>query len=97
MADIKAWKCANGHTLGQVMRNGQGVRQLIIYRQAIDEGETDEAPEVMATIEGDVLDVRCSICGGVRTWVMGQEALDRLIARVRSHRFEDMRLEAVRV
>lgn len=54
--------------LGQVRRNGSGVRQLLLYRQALEmdgEGEVD----VMAVVDGLVMDVRCSVCGRVRTWV----------------------------
>ena len=38
--------------------------------------------DVMAIVEGYAADVRCSICGSVRTWVPGQEQLDALIERV---------------
>ncbi len=73
---IKVWKCSNGHALGQVVRNGNGVRHLLLYRQAAsEEGEVD----VLAVVEGYVADVRCSVCGEVRTWVPGQEAMARLL------------------
>jgi len=81
--EIKAWKCPSGHVLGQVVRNGNGIRQLLLYRDAID---IDPSPgpeiDVIAVVEGYAADVRCSICEAVRTWVPGQEALDRLVARV---------------
>lgn len=77
---IKVWKCTNGHALGQVVRNGSGVRQLLLYRQAAsEEGEVD----VLAVVEGYVADVRCSLCGEVRTWVPGQEAMERLLEMAR--------------
>ena len=79
MDELKPWNCPQGHTLGMVLRSGSGIRQLLIYRQALDGQAPDEAPEVFATAEGLVMDVRCSLCGEVRTWVPGQEALDRLI------------------
>lgn len=89
---IKAWKCPAGHVLGQVVRNGSGIRQLLLYRAAMDpvphpspvSGETGEGSEidVMAVVEGYAADVRCSVCGAVRTWIPGQEALERLLARV---------------
>jgi len=37
--------------------------------------------DVMAVVEGLVLDVRCSICGYVRTWAPGEEAIKRLVER----------------
>ena len=65
--EVKRWKCLGCEaTLGLVQRNGSGVRQLILYRQAIlDAGEE---VEVMAVVMGTVMDVRCSVCGRVRTW-----------------------------
>ena len=82
---MKAWKCPGGeHVLGMVVRNGSGVRQLVLYRIAIPSNsqESDsqiEEVEVMAVVEGYVADVRCSICGRVRTWVPGEEAMRKLL------------------
>jgi hypothetical protein len=73
-----------------VRRNGSGIRQLLLYREATpgeqarlsSPSETMERGEIeiMAVVEGYVADVRCSQCGEVRTWVPGQEALQRLLA-----------------
>jgi hypothetical protein len=83
MDDSKAWRCENGHVLGQVGRNGSSVRKLLLYRDAVDPGEVEPAEvDVMAIVEGYVADVRCSICGSVRTWIPGQEAMDRLVEMV---------------
>ncbi len=83
MDEAKPWMCpSKEHVLGLVVRNGSGVRQLLLYREAIaahpDPGGMDEV-DVMAMVEGYVADVRCSICGRVRTWVPGQEAMERLM------------------
>ncbi len=83
--EMRPWRCENGHVLGVVVRNGSGVRQLALYREAInldpfpggEEGEVD----VMAVVEGYVADVRCSICGCPRTWVPGQESQRRLLRK----------------
>jgi hypothetical protein len=67
---LKPWRCRRGHVLGMVERvrvNGRHVDRLLLYRRAIVEG--DGTVEVMAVVQGTVLDVRCSICGAVRTWV----------------------------
>lgn len=81
--EVKPWKCpGTGHVLGMVQRNGRGIRQLWLYRQAVDLEAADEERaevDVMAIVEGLALDVRCSICGQVRTWVPGEEAIRRLI------------------
>ena len=81
MADeLKIWTCKNGHALGQIRRSGRGIHQLFLYRQAVsfDQGDPEQV-DILAVIEGTVLDIRCGICGEVRTWIAGQEAMDRLI------------------
>jgi len=85
--EMKPWRCKNEHVMGMVQRNGKGIRHLLLYRQAIDlGGEQPEDVDVMAVIEGYVADVTCSICGEVRTWVPGQEALTRLLEQVERSR-----------
>lgn len=83
---VKPWRCRNGHHMGQVIRNGSGVRVLLLYRQALDPerpsarmGEID----IIAIIEGYTTDVRCSICGSIRSWIPGEEALQALLDRAR--------------
>lgn len=79
---IKAWKCPGGqHVLGQVVREGK-VTQLLLYREAVDLEAGGDPPEVMAVVEGYAAEIRCSRCGRVRTWVPGEEALRRLLARM---------------
>jgi len=80
MATAKRWRCAGGHTLGVVTRDGDGVRHLLLYRHAVREREE---VEVMAIVEGYVADVVCDVCGRVRTWVPGEEAMRRLLERGR--------------
>ncbi len=82
----KPWKCAGGHVMGQVKWKGHGQSQLILFREAIDPKSLGKEtllsePEVFAVLEGYVTaTVGCSICGKIRTWVPGEEALSRLIA-----------------
>ena len=71
---------------------------MVLYRQAIAEeihhrdtesteiikGESEV--EVMAVVEGYVADVRCSICGKVRTWVPGEAAMRRLLESAKAGR-----------
>lgn len=87
MDEAKSWKCGSGHAMGLVVRDGGGVRRLLLYRLAVDGSQltADNEVEVMAIIEGYVADVRCSICGRVRTWVPGEEALARLLERANIH------------
>lgn len=79
MNDLMPWKCKSGHVLGQSGRNGRGIRQVIIYREAIDLEKLGDAPDVLLVAEGLVMDVRCSICGEMRTWVPGEEAIQKII------------------
>jgi len=96
MDEMKPWKCRNGHTLGVVVRNNSGVRQLLLYRKAVNltprppsrSGKGVDEVDVMAIVEGHVMDVRCSICECLRTWVPGEEALRKLLERARAMRVE---------
>ena len=81
--EIKPWRCDNGHILGQVFRDANKIRKMLLYREAIDDQGDMAEVDVMAVIEGHVMDVRCSICGAMRTWVPGEESLRQLIERVR--------------
>ncbi|MBA4420248.1 MAG: hypothetical protein C0391_03800 [Anaerolinea sp.] len=89
MNELTAWKCKAGHVLGQSGRNGHGIRQVIIYREAIDPDELGDAPDVLLVAEGLVMDVRCSICGDMRTWVPGEEAIQRIIKLYSRERMKD--------
>lgn len=83
MDELKEWRCTQGHVMGQVRRNGSGVRQLLLYRESVDmDAQVLLSPDVMAIVEGYAAEVTCSVCGCVRTWVPGQEAMDRLVAMV---------------
>ena len=80
--ESKAWLCSGNkrHVLGQVRRNGRGIRQVQLYRMAVDL-DADEPAEVdvITVLEGAAYDVRCSICGSIRTWAPGEEAIRRLL------------------
>jgi hypothetical protein len=105
MDETKPWKCRNGHVMGVVVRNGSGVRQLLLYRQAVNltprppspstisgqapDGKDEEEVDVMAIVEGHVMDVRCSICECLRTWVPGEEALRKLLERVKAYEYSN--------
>jgi NAD-dependent SIR2 family protein deacetylase len=79
---ISDWRCSNGHKLGVVVRNSSRIRQLWVYRQAIDDTVEEPAEvDVLGIAEGTLFDVRCSICGSNRTWVPGDEAIKRIIER----------------
>jgi hypothetical protein len=88
---MKQWKCKNGHVLGVIQRvkTGNGhVTRLMLFRDAIDLKANGQAKEidVIANIEGTTLDVRCSVarCGEVRSWFMGEDAMERLVEQMRN-------------
>lgn len=89
---LKEWRCKNGHLLGLVKRvkkemEGRAtchVSQLLLFRQAVDrEAVRPENVDVIAFVEGTALEIRCSVCGEVRPWYIGADAMERLLERVR--------------
>lgn len=69
---IVEWGCGGGHVLGQVVKEPHG-SVLLLYRTAVKPGEGEV--EVMAVVEGRVIDVLCSICGKTRTWFRDANAV----------------------
>lgn len=89
-AGVKEWKCPRGHTLGIVKRikiqtetSSGHISRLMLFRQAIDREAVDpENVDVIANVEGTALEIRCSVCGEVRPWYIGADALERLIEKI---------------
>lgn len=80
MDELKAWTCKQGHVLGQVKRNGRGIRQLLLYRNAVDlSAESPVEVDVMGYLEGTMEKIRCSCCGEVRTWEIGRETVEKVV------------------
>lgn len=57
---------------------GRGIAKEL-YGDWDGEGRREDEPDVMAVVEGYVADVRCSVCGRVRTWVPGPEAIRKML------------------
>ena len=91
LEEFKHWKCPNNHVLGivervRVLDNGtkHHVSRLMLFRQAIDRDIASvfmADVDVIANIEGTVMDIRCSVpgCNEVRTWWMGAATLERFL------------------
>ena len=79
MVEACVWRCRNGHVMGQVRRNGRGQSALYLYRNAVGYDESPAAVDVLAVVQGTVMDIRCDLCGDVRTWVPGQAEYERLM------------------
>jgi len=89
----RQWTCENGHVLGVSVRvraeaqiKGKKtiffVDRLLKFRHAIDtKSESPAAVEVDCEIEGTAYDIRCDVegCNAVRTWHMGEAALERFL------------------
>lgn len=88
--DVKEWKCPNGHVVGlvkrvktQVGKSDLHISRLLLFRQAVDrEAMRPENVDVIAAVEGTALEIRCSVCGEVRPWYIGQDALERLLEKI---------------
>jgi hypothetical protein len=100
MNDLKQWKCPKGHVLGVVERvksdncKGQSihVRRLMLYRHAVDLTQTTLADvDVIGALEGTMINIRCDVpgCGAVRIWVMGEDAIERLIEIIKGDNVHD--------
>lgn len=87
---LRQWKCRNGHILGMVERvkveNSLGeighVSRLLLLRRAIDLSQMyPEEVDIIGALEGTMLHIRCDVtgCGEVRTWEIGQDAIERLM------------------
>ena len=82
------WCCGNGHVLGLVLSNARGVKQLLLYREAHDlmqhraqRAAPLQMPDVIAIVRY-ATDIRCSICGSKRPWMIGKDAIEALGIRL---------------
>jgi len=73
----KQWLCKEGHVLGTIQWNGNGVPYLMLYRHAVDmDAEEPEAVDVIGPLMGQ-MPICCDVegCGDVRWWTMDPKAL----------------------
>lgn len=61
----RPWLCLRGHLLGYVRRD-HGVHRLHLAEGHVITG---------------LADIRCPLCGALRTWDWARDSLDRLLAR----------------
>lgn len=88
---LKQWQCRNGHILGMIQLNGNGVPQLMLYRHAIDM-QAEQPAEVDLMIGPLVgrMPVVCDApdCGDVKLWDISDQALAELILGLRPERLQ---------
>jgi len=62
------WKCDNEHILGMMKRGKK--KSLLLYRHALDMSvEEPVEVEVLGHLQGSMLEIKCDVCGAVRTWM----------------------------
>jgi hypothetical protein len=74
----KPWRCPNRHLLGHVWRENNIRRLRLEMHGIIELGERR-----MIVILTGPADVFCPVCGEMRTWHAGEEAMEDLIRRMR--------------
>jgi hypothetical protein len=73
------WRCPNDHLLGYVTRKNH-IRRLWVDITCV--GEEGELRQMTVVLIGSG-DVSCPVCGEMRTWHAGEEAMEDLIRRMR--------------
>lgn len=94
MDGARDWTCEHGHVLGQSFRaevyeHGKRhyVPRLLVYRHAVDRTAARPQPvDVIVVLEGTAPVVECDICHSKRTWMIGAQALERLVQRTLAQR-----------
>ena len=87
---VVPFKCRRGpggHVLGMVVKDEAGIPQLLLLRHAIPNTD-DFSPDVdvMGMVDG-LSEFKCSICGRIRTWMPGPEALQRIIDKMNKREY----------
>lgn len=85
--ELRIWECeiGSGHVLGIVKRE-RSHSYLLLYRHAVDSGSEHPAEVDIMGIIHSAEEIRCEICGQIRTWAPNQEALERLMGRYKRER-----------
>ena len=78
----KQWCCKNGHILGFIRWNGQGVPQLMVLREALDmAAEKPDEVDLLGPLDGR-MPIRCSICDDVQVWEISVVSLVALFMQL---------------
>jgi hypothetical protein len=82
MKEMKQWRCRNGHILGFIEWNGDGLPQLKVLRTALDmEAEHPNEVDLIGPLRG-MMPVRCSICDDVQVWRITSDGLVDLFSQL---------------
>lgn len=90
---VKQWRCKNGHILGFIEWNGDGLPHLLVLREALDmEASDPHQVDAMGPLNGR-MPIPCSICGDVKVWEVSAQTLVMLFRRLSTEQtFEFSRL-----
>ena len=79
---LSIWECkhGSGHVLGIVQKNSSGESSLLLYRNAVDQNAEKPAEVDIIAVIHSADEIKCEICGRVRTWAPNQAAFERLMA-----------------
>lgn len=90
--DPRSWKCGQcGVILGLVRRDNDRRPKLDVLQRFVYPCDIailiERSREAYLIVEMEQGTVRCGHCGAERTWHMGEQAMDDLIANRRKRRF----------
>jgi hypothetical protein len=57
------------------------MRGLMLFEQSAMEMPANELPLLRGRLFGDMKEIRCTICGRLRDWSIGEDALNELLER----------------
>lgn len=76
------------HILGEIQHIMLGqvpIRALMLFEQSISRGgEPPEETSLRGKVIGSMDAIRCTICGRVHDWIIGQDAMNELLSKVNS-------------
>lgn len=79
----RLWWCRHGHVLGEVkfaLIASRRVRALMLYEVSVPlEAVPEELPTLRGRVTSGMDDIRCTICGAVKNWEVGEDALGALL------------------
>jgi hypothetical protein len=75
-----------GHIVGEIksVTVGSGrVRALMLYEMSLEKDDVpDELPALRGKVIGSMDDIRCTICGHKRDWMIGEDGMQQLLKSV---------------
>lgn len=83
---ISDWRCQKGHVMGVVQKMGDKSARLLLYRHALDMGQASPREVDVIAVVDAAADIRCDVCGAMRTWSPSQDAFEKLMRHYQKDR-----------